>query len=292
MSNRDAVREFLASRRARITPEQAGIELYGGRRRVEGLRREEVARLAGVSVDYYNKLERGSIAGASEPVLNAVAQALQLDQAERDHLFALARAAGASERRPARRTAETVRPELQFMLDVIVDAPAIIRNLRMDMLAANTLGWALHSEMLGAPGETVNHSRFIFLDPRAQDFYQDWSLHADTNVALLRRDTAMHPGDAGLESIVAELSARSEAFRARWASHDVRRHYTGVKQFRHPAVGELDLTYQSLEFEEDPGLLLTVFPPVPGSPTADRIKLLASWAATERIEQRVRSSGD
>ena len=290
MSHRDEVREFLQSRRARITPEQAGVELFGGRRRVKGLRREEVARLAGVSVDYYNRLERGNLAGVSEPVLRAVAAALHLDQAESEHLFNLARVANTSARRPARHATETARPELQYMLDAIVDAPALIRNLRMDMVAANMLGWALHSEMLGAPGGGVNHTRFIFLDPRARTFFQDWNLHADTNVALLRRDSARRPGDTGIESLVAELSARSEEFWVRWASHDVRRHYTGVKQYRHPAVGDLDLTYQSLEFEEDPGLVLTILPAVPGSPSAERLRLLASWAATEHIDQRARQS--
>jgi hypothetical protein len=274
MSDRDEVRAFLQSRRARITPEQAGVETFGGRRRVEGLRR----------------LERGNLRGVSEPVLQAVARALQLDQAEIDHLFNLARAASSSARRPRRRTAESVRPALQYMLDVIVDAPALIRNYRMDMVAANTLGWALHSEMLDGPSGVVNHTRFIFLDPRARSFFQDWSLHADTNVALLRRDSARVPGDRRLESLIREMTDLSDEFRVRWASHDVRRHYTGVKQYHHPAVGDLDLTYQSLEFEEDPGLVLTILPAVPGSASAERLRLLASWAATEHIDERARAT--
>lgn len=289
MSDPEAVRDFLRSRRARLKPEQTGLDTVGGRRRVEGLRREEVAQLAGVSVDYYNRLERGNLAGVSEPVLEAIARALQLDRAERDHLRALARLAKTPDRRTRRAPTEVVRPELQYMLDVIGEAPALIRNLRMDMVAANTLGWALHVDLLDGPSEAVNHTRYIFLDPRARSFFADWSLHADINVALLRRDSTRMPGDLHLEALVAELCARSEEFRTRWESHDVRRHYTGIKQYRHPVVGDLDLTYQTLEFEEDPGLVLTILPAVPGSASAERLRLLASWAQTDDITRRARA---
>jgi transcriptional regulator with XRE-family HTH domain len=280
-----AVREFLASRRARITPEMAGLALFGGRRRVPGLRREEVAMLAGVSVDYYTKLERGNLAGTSESVLDAIARALNLDQAERDHLYNLARASGPSgkaQRRPLQSGA--VRPTLQFMLDSITGSPAFIGNHHMDIVAANQLGYALYSEMYRGPARPANHSRFIFLDPRARDFYPNWDLAANTNVAILRTQSGRNPFDKRLADLVGELSVRSEEFRTRWAAHNVRRHYAGTKIFRHPVVGELELAYEAMELAEDPGFTLTVYPAVPGSPSDERIRMLASWAATERIQ--------
>lgn len=281
-----AVREFLASRRAKITPEMAGLTLFGGRRRVPGLRREEVAMLAGVSVDYYTKLERGNLAGTSESVLDAVARALSLDEAERDHLYNLARAAGPSgkaQRRPLQSGA--VRPTLQFMLDAITAAPAFIGNHHMDIVAANQLAYALYSEMYRGSTRPANHSRFIFLDPRARDFYPNWELAANTNVAILRTQSGRNPFDKRLADLVGELSVRSEEFRTRWAAHNVRRHYAGTKIFRHPVVGELELSYEAMELAEDPGFTLTVYPAVPGSPSDERLRMLASWAATERIQE-------
>lgn len=280
------MREFLASRRAKITPEMAGLTLFGGRRRVPGLRREEVAMLAGVSVDYYTKLERGNLAGTSESVLDAVARALSLDEAERDHLYNLARAAGPSgkaQRRPLQSGA--VRPTLQFMLDAITAAPAFIGNHHMDIVAANQLAYALYSEMYRGSTRPANHSRFIFLDPRARDFYPNWELAANTNVAILRTQSGRNPFDKRLADLVGELSVRSEEFRTRWAAHNVRRHYAGTKIFRHPVVGELELSYEAMELAEDPGFTLTVYPAVPGSPSDERLRMLASWAATERIQE-------
>lgn len=280
------MREFLASRRAKITPEMAGLTLFGGRRRVPGLRREEVAMLAGVSVDYYTKLERGNLAGTSESVLDAIARALSLDEAERDHLYNLARAAGPSgkaQRRPLQSGA--VRPTLQFMLDAITAAPAFIGNHHMDIVAANQLAYALYSEMYRGSTRPANHSRFIFLDPRARDFYPNWELAANTNVAILRTQSGRNPFDKRLADLVGELSVRSEEFRTRWAAHNVRRHYAGTKIFRHPVVGELELSYEAMELAEDPGFTLTVYPAVPGSPSDERLRMLASWAATERIQE-------
>jgi transcriptional regulator with XRE-family HTH domain len=280
-----AVREFLASRRAKLTPEMAGLTLFGGRRRVPGLRREEVAMLAGVSVDYYTKLERGNLAGTSESVLDAIARALKLDEAERDHLYNLARAAipsGRSQRRPLQ--SGSVRPTLQFMLDSITGSPAFIGNHQMDIVAANQLGYALYSEMYRGSARPANHSRFIFLDPRARDFYPNWELAANTNVAILRTQSGRNPFDKRLADLVGELSVRSEEFRTRWAAHNVRRHYAGTKVFRHPVVGELELAYEAMELAEDPGFTLTVYPAVPGSPSDERLRLLAIWAETERIQ--------
>jgi transcriptional regulator with XRE-family HTH domain len=292
MDNRAEVREFLSSRRARITPEQAGVEQFGGRRRVSGLRREEVARLAGVSVDYYTRLERGNLAGASDSVLDAVAHALSLDRAEHDHLFDLARIANGTTTRPRfKEPAPTgLPPAVQFMLDTITEAPAFVRNNRMDIVAANTLGYALYSDMYRGTARPANHARFIFLDPRAYDFYPDWEQAANVNVAILRRDAGRSPHDEGLAALVGELSMRSDEFRTRWAAHNVRRHYSGAKSFNHSAVGLLELTYQVMDLEDVPGHSLTVYPAAPGTPSADGLKLLASWAATEQIPELVRAT--
>ncbi|AXJ10911.1 helix-turn-helix transcriptional regulator [Arthrobacter sp. PM3] len=286
MDNRMEVREFLSSRRARITPEKAGLTVYGAIRRVPGLRREEAAMLAGVSVDYYTRLERGNLAGVSEGVLDALARGLQLDDAERDHLFDLARATNASARtRQVKAPKQRIRPSVQAMLDAIIGAPAFIRNGRMDLLAANRLGYALYAPMLTDPVRPVNYARFIFLNPRARDFYPDWNLAANNNVALLRTESGRNPYDKGLADLVGELSLRSEEFRVRWAAHNVRRHYSGNKHFHHPVVGDLELQFEALQLAEDPGLTLTVYPAQPGSASAESLRLLASWAATEQAEE-------
>ena len=289
MDNRAEIREFLASRRGRITPEQAGIEPGGGRRRVPGLRREEVARLAGVSVDYYTRLERGNLTGVSESVLDAIARALELDRAERDHLDDLARTANTSaHRRPTSPPPASVSPVMQNLLDAITGAPAFVGNNRMDIVAANTLGYALYSEMYRGPVRPANHSRFIFLDPRSHTFYPDWERAATVNVAILRRDAGRTPHDKGIAELVGELSMRSDEFRTRWAAHDVRRHYSGAKSFHHP-VGLLELSYQAMELEDDPGHTLTVYPAAPGSSSDQALRLLASWAATEGVVENARS---
>jgi transcriptional regulator with XRE-family HTH domain len=286
MNNRAEVREFLISRRARITPEQAGIDPVGTRRRVAGLRRDEVARLAGVSVDYYTRLERGNLSGASDSVLDAIARALELDRAEHDHLHDLARTANKAPRVRSKQLANTVPPALQYFLDAITEAPALITNNRMDIIAANALGFAMYFDMYRGMSRPANHSRYIFLDPRAHDFYPDWDRAANVNVAILRRQAGRFPHDKGIAELVGELSMRSEEFRTRWAAHNVRRHYSGTKSFHHPVVGPLELIYQQLELEEDSGQSLTVYPAVPGSPTEQALKLLASWAATEHVVER------
>lgn len=290
MDNRAEVREFLASRRARITPEQAGIVTFGGRRRVSGLRREEVARLAGVSIDYYTRLERGNLTGVSDSVLDAIARALELDRAEHDHLFDLARAANT--RRPSQKApAQTKLPAaVQYMLDAISGAPAFVGNNRMDIVAANALGYALYSDMYRGTARPANHSRFIFLDPRSYDFYPDWERAANVNVAILRRDAGRNPHDKGIAELVGELSMRSDEFRTRWAAHNVRRHYSGAKSFNHAVVGLLELTYQVMELEDAPGHTLTVYPAVPNSTSDEALKLLSSWAVTENITEKARSS--
>ena len=279
MDNRNEIREFLASRRARITPQQAGLVAYGRNRRVPGLRREEVATLAGVSIDYYTQLERGKLTGVSDSVLDALAGALQLDEAEREHLFDLARAANSTPRtrRPAQ---QQVRPGVQYLLDAMTEAPAFVRNGRLDILSANRLARALYSPAFGSPDRPVNLARFAFLHPAATEFYPNWEDAANTTVALLRTEAGRDPFDKGLSDLVGQLSTRSEDFRIRWAAHNVRLHRTGVKHFRHPAVGELTLNFEAMALSADEGLTLTAYSAEPGSPAHDAVKLLASWAAT------------
>jgi transcriptional regulator with XRE-family HTH domain len=286
VDNRNEIRQFLASRRARITPEQAGLPAYGGNRRVAGLRREEVALLAGVSVDYYTRLERGNLGGVSEGVLDALARALQLDEAERGHLIDLARAANTTiPARSRRSTRERVRPGVQRILDAM-DAPADVRNGRRDILAANRLGYALYSELYLDPVRPVNVARFLFLSPRAQDFFPDWEGAANDIVANLRTEAGRNPYDQGLQDLVGELSTRSQEFRTRWAAHNVRQHQTGRKRLHHPVVGDLELTYEVLALPADPGLSLVVYTAEPGSTSQDGLRLLASWAATlDQVEQ-------
>ncbi len=280
MDNRAEVREFLASRRARITPDQAGLPAYGGNRRVKGLRREEVALLAGVSVDYYVRMERGSLAGASDAVLEGVARALQLDEAEREHLFDLARAAAPGPPRPRRAKAAGVTDSVQQVLDAIIDAPAWVRNARHDVLATNRMARALYAPLLADPRRPVNSARFIYLDPASRVFFADWERGADDIAAMLRAEAGRNPHDKQLIELIGELSTRSEDFRSRWAAHNVRFHRTGHKKLHHPVVGDLDLNFEAMELPSQPGLTMLVYTAPQGSPTADSLRLLASWAAT------------
>lgn len=282
MDHRDEIRDFLASRRARITPQQAGLPAYGTNRRVPGLRREEVAMLAGVSVDYYTRLERGNLAGASDSVLAAIASAQQLDEAERLHLHNLARTSATAPAKARRRpTSSRVRPSIQAMLEAMTGAPAAVRNDRLDLLATNPLGRALYAPVFADPARPANNARFTFLDPAAREFWDDWERAADDTVGILRGLAGRNPYDKALTDLVGELSTRSEEFRTRWAAHDVRLHSTGRKVVHHPAVGRLDLVYDTLTPTADPGLTVLVYTAAPESPgTADALTLLASWAAT------------
>lgn len=284
-SNRRDARDFLVSRRAKLTPQQAGLTIYGGNRRVPGLRREEAAMLAGVSVDYYTRLEKGNLTGASEAVLHAIADALHLDEAERAHLLDLSRAATPSTRAPRRRPATSVRPSVQHILDGMADVPAFVRNGRLDILAVTRLGRALYAPVFDSPTRATgqappNLARFRFLDPAAVTFYPDWSESANTTVNLLRTEAGRDPHNKDLIALVGELSTRSEEFRTRWAAHNVRLHHTGAKKFHHPIVGDLMLAFEALQISADEGLTLTAYTAEPGSASADALKLLASWAAT------------
>ncbi|MGI5159391.1 helix-turn-helix transcriptional regulator [Microbispora sp. CA-102843] len=284
MDNREEVREFLTSRRAKTTPEQAGLP-SGSRRRVPGLRRSEVAALADMSVEYYAKLERGNLAGVSPSVLEALARALRLDDAERAHLLNLAQAADGTDaltRPRRRRTTDQWKPHpsLQWTLDAITAGPAFVRNGRMDILAANQLARAFFSDVYATPGNQANLARFNFLDPASRRFYPDWDQAADIAVAILRTEAGRNPHDKDLHDLVGELSTRSDEFRTRWGAHNVRNHGTGTKRFHHQAVGDLTLAYEGLEMAAEPGLTLTIYTAEPGSPSEEGLRLLASWAAT------------
>jgi transcriptional regulator with XRE-family HTH domain len=276
------IRDFLSTRRARITPEQAGLPAYGGNRRVKGLRREEVAMLAGVSVDYYIRMERGGLAGASESVLDALADALRLDEAERTHLFALARESGARGNQRKRTAPASVRPAIQQVLDAMTDAPAWVRNGRHDIVAMNSLARALYTPVLADPRRPANTTRFVYLDPEAaQEFFVDYDRIANDAASMLRLEAGRNPHDKALIELVGELSTRSELFRRRWAQHDVTFHRSGQKRLRYPVVGQLDLDFEGMELASSPGLYLNVYTAAPGTPTADALKLLASWAASQ-----------
>jgi transcriptional regulator with XRE-family HTH domain len=285
VDNRAEVRDFLTSRRGRITPERAGLPLYGTNRRVTGLRREEVAMLAGVSTDYYTRLERGNLTGVSESVLEALASALKLDESERTHLFDLARAAnsGARQRRTAPR--QHVREGVQRILDTI-GAPAYVRNNRLDLLGVNRLGRALLADLYPVGSDSddpvttarPNLARYLFLDHRSRDFYPEWAAVAKDVVAALRIEAGRNPYDRGLTDLVGELSTRSEEFRSWWASHNVRLHRTSTKQMHHPVVGELELTGEALALPGDTGLTIITYTVEPHSASAQAMDFLASWA--------------
>jgi transcriptional regulator with XRE-family HTH domain len=280
MDAKSEIREFLTSRRAKITPDQVGLPIYGDNRRVPGLRREEVALLAGVSVDYYTRLERGNASGVSDSVLDALARALQLDEAERSHLIDLARAtqpaAATRRRRPAK---QQIRPAVQRILDAMTQAPAFIRNGRLDILAATQLGYALYSTYF-TPGHPANTARFVFLDPRSEGFYDDWNHVANEVVAILRSEAGRNPYDRDLTNLIGELSTQSEAFRTKWAAHNVRFHDTGTKRLHHPIVGDLELTYEAMELSADTGLVMFAYTAEPGTKSEQALQLLGSWAAT------------
>jgi transcriptional regulator with XRE-family HTH domain len=292
MDSRNEIRDFLISRRARITPEQAGLPAYGGNRRVSGLRREEVAMLAGVSVDYYIRMERGNARGVSDSVLENLARALHLDDAERAHLYDLVRAANTGPRAPRRPAKQQVRPAVQRLLDAMTMAPAYVRNGRLDVLAANRLGRAVFAPLFDSPAKPTNTARFMFLDRAAPAFYYEWDRMASDTVALLRAEAGRNPTDRALSDLVGELSTRSETFRVRWADHNVRQHRAGVKHFHHPVVGDVTLAYESMELVADPGLFLNGYSAEPGTAGQDALNLLASWAATADQEQQAQAASE
>jgi transcriptional regulator with XRE-family HTH domain len=284
---RREIREFFSTRRARITPEQAGLPTYGHeRRRVTGLRREEVALLAGVSPQYYVRLERGDATGISESIVDGVTHALQLDEAERAHLVHLLRAAS-TPRRARRRTSappDRVRPTIQRLMDAMHGTPAVVLNGRLEIITSNALGRALFAPVYADPEGPPSNARFVFLDAQARTFFRDWESVANDTVAILRAEAGRHPHDRDLSDLVGQLATRSDDFRTRWAAHDVRIHSTGVKLFHHPVVGDVDLPYESLPLAPGSSTSLVAYTPEPDSPAQDSLALLSSWAASEAHE--------
>ncbi|MFE0633453.1 helix-turn-helix transcriptional regulator [Streptomyces sp. NPDC058864] len=270
-----ALGDFLRSRRARISPEQAGLTPKPTARRVPGLRREEIAQLAGVSVDYYVRLERGHHVNASGTVLAAIARALCLTDDERDHLFALARPA-----RPAPRPLppQRVRPAVHRLLETMTDVPAVVVGRRTDVLASNRLARALYTDFDALPQRQRNMARYLFMDQAARTLYDDWVGVARTSVAALRLYAGKHPHDPRLAELVGELSAYDADFRAWWDDHDIRRRTYGVKHFRHPVVGELTLQYEALAVTGDPDQIVGVYTAEPATASERALRKLAEWA--------------
>ncbi|MFC6067413.1 helix-turn-helix transcriptional regulator [Streptomyces ochraceiscleroticus] len=284
--NRADIRDFLASRRAKITPEQVGLPT-SGRRRVSCLRREEVAVLAGVSTEWYTRLEKGHISGVSEDVLAAVAEALKLDDDERTYLFDLARAAQPARRTPTRRKDVPVPPRVQWLLDSMTMSAAFVRNGRMDVIAHNALARAVHAPMFDSATTSehgrANIARFHFLDPIARHFFVDWEAACHATVALLRAEAGREPHDRALRELIGELSTCSPEFRKQWAAHDVRIRHDGVKRLRHPEAGDLELTYHSLDLPLSNRAMhdLTIYTAEPGTRSEEQLRLLASWTAPQ-----------
>jgi transcriptional regulator with XRE-family HTH domain len=283
MDNRAEMREFLASRRARIRPEDAGLP-GGGGRRVPGLRREELAALAGVSVSWYTRLERGDAVGASDAVLDSIARTLKLDDLERSHLLQLARSSHphgtkAVARRPA---ARPIRTSLQLILDQMTDMPAIVQNERADIVAMNPLARALYSGLISGSDGPLNHARYIHLDPGSQSYYRDWDKVASDRAAMLHVAAARNPFDSELSNLIGELATRSEDFRHRWASRNVHEHQAGVKRVHHELVGDMELIYETLSLPTEPGLTLYINAAEPGSASSDALRLLGAWSAPGR----------
>jgi transcriptional regulator with XRE-family HTH domain len=255
MDSKSQLHEFLTSRRARVKPQHVGL-LSGTNRRVPGLRRGEVAQLAGVSVEYYTRMERGDVGSVSESIVNAIAAALVLDEPERAHLFNLVRTVDSSSARPRRRRGRslTVRPSLQFVLDTIASGPAFVRNGSMDVLAGNRMWRALYADMYAAQGPQPNLARFTFLDrDHSEPFHPNWELAADITVGILRIEAGRNPHDKDLNDLVGELATRSPEFRSRWAAHNVRDHGTGTKHFRQPHRGRAHSCLRSRRTCRRPG---------------------------------------
>jgi transcriptional regulator with XRE-family HTH domain len=284
MNQRDEVGDFLRTRRGRISPERAGI-LPGSRRRVPGLRREEVAMLAGVSVEYYARMERGDLHGVSDDVLERLARTLHLDEAETDHLYALAAAANPQPGRRRRKKAEQpFRPSLQRFIDAIA-MPVWVRDRRMDLVAANATGRALYAPLLQDPASRGNTARYTFFSPGSRIFFPDWEESATNIVASLRTYAGQNPRDKRLTDLIGELVTRSDDFRVRWAAHDVRHHRTGIKRIHHPEVGDLELVYEAMDFPANPEWFMFGYTAEPGTPSEERLKLLGSLAASAQTTQ-------
>ncbi len=276
MDQRTELSDFLRSRRARLQPEEVGLTPYGGRRRVPGLRREELAQLAGVSVAYYTRLEQGRGQNVSSGVLEAIAGALRLTAAERDHLTHLVNPCVKKTRRPAR--PQRVRPSVQHLIDTMDNTPAYIIGRRLDIIGWNRLACALLGDFAAMPAGQRNMAWQIFLDPATRELYTEWDRKAADIVAFLRLDAGRCPDDPKLAALVGELSVKSPEFRSLWAAHNVQDKGFGVKELHHPVVGPLTLSYETLVLPADQNQQLVTYHAEPGSPSAESLRILASWA--------------
>ncbi|WP_031073984.1 helix-turn-helix transcriptional regulator [Streptomyces sp. NRRL WC-3742] len=267
---------FLRARRAELSPRTVGLPADTGRRRVAGLRREEVAQLAAISTDYYTRLEQGRIQ-ASAPVLDALTRVLHLDDDQRDYMLGLA---GRPDARPPRRTLQKVQPRLRRLLDDLSTTPAIVLGRRMDILAWNSLAAALVTDFSKIPEKQRNYIRLVFTDPRMRKLYADWENVAHTCVAQLRMEAARDPGNPRLAALVGELSLQDADFRRWWAAHHVAVRGIGTKTLRHPVVGNLTLEWDTLASTTDTDQQLVLWTAEPGTPTHDALRILASWTDT------------
>ncbi|MEV4561933.1 helix-turn-helix transcriptional regulator [Kitasatospora sp. NPDC049285] len=281
MTTATGLADFLRTRRARLRPQDVALPDYGGTRRVAGLRREEIAQLAGVSVDYYTRMEQGRVANPSDGVLDALARALRLSGDETRHLHDLARPRQAARpvRGPGARRGQQVRPMLQRLLDELKDVPALVMGRRMDVLAWNPAAVALLGDYAAVDPAERNIARITFLDPITRELYADWSACARENVAYLHLEAGRHPGDPRLARLIGELSMRSEDFRRWWAEHPVQDKTAGTKRFHHPLVGDLELSYETLRAADDPDQALVTYAAEPGSPSHDALRMLLAWSA-------------
>ncbi|WP_329118034.1 helix-turn-helix domain-containing protein [Streptomyces sp. NBC_01465] len=276
MDQRAELSEFLRSRRARLKPEDVGLPEHGRARRVPGLRREELAQLAGVSVAYYTRLEQGNGRNVSTEVLDAIARALRLTDAEQAHLTHLAKPKTKKKRQPAWRT-QKVRADVQHLMDAMEGVPAYLLGQRLDILGMNRLGQALFGDLASVPPAERNVARQVFLNPTQRELYMDWECKATEVVSVLRLYAGCSPDDPQLSALVGELSVKSDEFRTLWAAHTVTEKGHGVKRLHHPVVGELTLSYETLKFPDDHDLSLVTFHAEPGSASAESLRLLASW---------------
>lgn len=284
VDNQAEVRDFLRTRRDRITPDQAGI-IGGGKRRVPGLRRDEVAVLAGMSVDYYARMERGNLSGVSAEILDGLARALMLDDTETEHLHDLAAAAQPSDgNRRKKHAGSTISPALQRFIDAADTIPTWVRNRRSDFVATNTLARAVFSPILDDRANQRNNARFTFLSPAARTYYPDWEQNATSMVAALRMSAGQHPRDRELTDLIGELVTRSDTFRTKWAAHDVRHHRAGTKRIQHPIVGELVFHYEGMELSDYPGHTLYAYVPENTDTERRLVSLMAPGDSALEIE--------
>ncbi|MCX4724214.1 helix-turn-helix domain-containing protein [Streptomyces sp. NPDC090052] len=280
MDQRAELSEFLRSRRARLQPQDVGLPDLGRHRRVPGLRREELAQLAGVSVAYYTRLEQGHGSNVSSGVLDSVARALRLSDAESAHLTHLAGPKPRKKRAAAARP-QRMRPELQHLMDAMDSVPAYVLGRRMDVLGSNRLARALFGDFTALPAEERNMARIVFLDPNSRDLFTEWECVAAEVVSTLRLFAGCFPDDPQLSALVGELSVKSDEFRVLWAAHTVRDKGHCVKRLHHPLVGALTLTYETLNLPGDQDQSLIAYHAEPGTDSVEALRLLASWGVDE-----------